>query len=342
MAPFRLTPLALMLVTSSLLTGCVTAPNKDSSALASPEWITQIPESRGMAYGTGSAEIYGNKEQALKQAENNARADLVSRLRVTIDSTTNSAIRESTSNGQTQVQKELSYIVSTRTPKVTLDEVSLADSYFDGKYAYAMVELDRTATAARLSRQMGEIELELMRFVEAPANWSTPLEKLQQQLPALSLFAEYDQLADYHAFVSTRRTSEPLSPDLSDFRNGILTTLKQLKVNLTFASDTANQLNASLTAALTDQGINIGQFDSPDLVFKIDSELDHHTQEARHYVFATSSISVMDGKGKILSSFSKKAKGVSGIKKSAMQKASGNLGKAVSEELAKTLASRLD
>lgn len=330
------------LLAASMMLACVSnSPKTGSTNTALPDWVTLPPQESGMAYGVGSVELYDNPDQAIKLATDYARADLVSRLKVNINSTTTSSIIESSLNGATELQKEFSQSVSSSIPKTELDEVVISDTYTDSKYAYVLVELDRKATGARLSRQMNEVEMDISRLMEQPIQSTTTLGKIQQQLPALKLFAQHDQLAQKYAFISTRRMASPLSDEMKDYRASILSGLKQLKVNLKLTTPDAQKTKSSLIEALTEQGINLGEFEQPDLIFQLATQLQTIEEEGRNYVFANAQINIHDGQGTILSAFSKKARGVSGIEQNAIYKASENLGKAISEELAETLAQRL-
>ena len=65
-------------------------PEETIVASSQPSWITSPPQKANMAYGVGSMEVYGAPDQALKRASDFARADLVSRLKVTISSSNSS------------------------------------------------------------------------------------------------------------------------------------------------------------------------------------------------------------------------------------------------------------
>src|SRR5690606_25775778 len=79
-------------LSATLLAGCLpqyAKPQQDSAnardeRAMTPDWITQLPQRNGMAYGVGSMEIYGSVTDAIKRAGDLARVDLVSQLRVTV------------------------------------------------------------------------------------------------------------------------------------------------------------------------------------------------------------------------------------------------------------------
>ena len=342
-----LLPLSLAV---TLLSGCSAlyekgdqdvVPDSVTQAQSLPGWVTKPPADNAKAYGVGSMEVYGNPDQALKRASDFARADLVSRLKVTISATNSSRINEFTSDGETRLQKSVSQAVSSTIPTVTLDEVIIRDTYVDDKYAYALAELDRVAAANRITAQLRDVEQELNQLRTSEVTGTGKLERLQQQLPALSLFAQHDQLAEQHAFVATSRTQPRVPQDLRDYRTGILADLKDLDVRLTLLDDGARIMRGGLYETLTNQGLKLGDSTEPDLTFEVSANLDSQRQDGNYYVFANARVNLRDSSGRVLSSFSDTARGVSGIQKNALNKASEKLAEQLSAELANTLTQRL-
>ena len=340
--------LPALIAGAGLLSGCATTGKSDSvvpdsyvQADSYPEWVTNPPKRAGQVYGVGSMEVYGNPDQALKRASELARADLISQLRVTIASDSSSVIDEYSLNGETSLQKSLRQAVSSRTDEVTLDELVIADTYVDNNYAYALAELDRTATAARLRSDMSLVEADLTSMAQQPVTGSSPLQRLQQQLPALDLFAKYDKLAEQFALVSESHRSPQLDDNLRSYRSGIMDDMKMLNVRLALQDKDARTLAPSLTQALTQQGLRISNAGTPDLIFEVAATLDEQRQDGNFYVFANASINVKDGGGNLLSAFSGKARGVSGLQQSAEDKAAEKLADIIAEELSASLAQRL-
>jgi len=345
--PTSLLPLTLVI---SFLSGCSMLSSKEDAdvlpdgveqAQSLPDWVTQPPQRANMAYGVGSMEVYGSPDQALKRASDFARADLVSRLKVTISATNSSRISEYTSDGDTRLQKNISQAVSSTIPTVTLDEVIIKDTFVDDQYAYALAELDRAAAASRLQSQMRQVETELEMMRAAQVTGTGKLERLQQQLPALALFAQHDQLAEQYAFVDTSR-QRPQAPEaLRSYRKDILAAVKSLEVRLVLLDDGARIMRGGLFETLTAQGLRLSDTSQPDLSFEVSATLDSQQQAGNYYVFANARVNLRDGSGKVLSSFAEKARGVSGVQQNALNKASEKLAEQLSEELAATLTERL-
>lgn len=341
-------------IVSGMLVGCSSSAKKDAQVVpkdrelanSQPSWVTTPPQRANMAYGVGSMEMYGNPDQAIKRASEFARADLVSRLKVTISGSNSSNINEYTLNGETRLQKNINQAVGSKIPTVTLDEVVIEETFVDDNYAYALAKLDRAAAAARLRKQIEATEVELRTLAAAPivgdAGEITKLARLQQQLPAMKLFAQRDQLAEQYALIDTSRIGPALDNDLKTYRQGILASLKDLQVKLILLDDGAKIMRGGLAEALTAQGLRLGNDDKADLTFEVSATLDSQKSAGNVYVFANARVNLRDTDGKILSSFAKKARGVSGLQQEALNKASEKLAQLLSDELASTLTERLE
>lgn len=331
---------------ASLMSGCASAsdkvvPSDHIQASSLPGWVTQPPKSSNKVYGVGSAEVYGPPDQALKRAVEFARADLVSQLRVTVSSSSTSDINEYSLNGATQLQKNVRQKVASQIPKTQLDDAIVADSFVDDKYAYALVELNRVIAAQRIEEKIDQVRVKIEQAATAPETGSDPLSKLKQQLPALTLFAEFDQLANEFELFSLSRTRPQLAPNLLQYRQSIYSNLEQLKVKLTLLDSGAKAMANGLQQALTAQGLTLSEGGHFDLNVEVMANTTTRFEQKNYYVFGNTNIVLRDGAGKILSTFNKTARGVSGIEQTAIEKTSVNLAKALSEELANTLTERL-
>lgn len=334
---------ALWFVTSLMLVGCASGPVKQPDVVhkSQPSWVTKPPLKSGVAYGVGAMEIYGNPAEAVQRAAELARVDLVTQLKVTVSSDMTSSISETSgSNQPTQLLRSVHQQVRSSIPQAELDEVETTDTYVDAKHAYALVELDRAVAAARLRRDIQELDEELIGYAVLNPQGST-LERLQPLLPALTVIAKRDQLSERLALVSMERKGEPLATELKALQQRIDTLLKQLVVTLELNDSGAEAIAGDVLEALTKQGLRVSSSGPADLRFVLNCELTHKQQSGSHYVFANSRVRIENSNGQVLSSFSKQAKGVSGIDNVARQKAGQQVAQLLSDELAVTLVQRL-
>lgn len=306
-----------------------------------PSWTTQPPRKSGMAYGIGSMEIYGSATDAVQRAAELARIDLVSQLRVTVSGDFSSDITETSGTGRTtDVQRNVRSYARSQVPEVQLDEVVIRETYTDTRYAYALAELDRQAAAARLRRAIDEQETELRR-INALSPTGNTLQQLQPLLPALTVFAAREKNVEQLALVSTSRASLALPDDLQTLQQRIDRLVDQLKVAVELMDRGAAEISGNVIEALTSQGLRVHDSEHADLVFYVNATLSHREQDRSHYVFVDSRVTIRDQQGRALSSFSKQARGVSGIEDVARQTAARNVGQMLSTELAATLVDHL-
>lgn len=337
----------VLAIAASATVGCLpqnSKPQNDQSAAsqsASPSWLTNTPEMHGMAYGVGSIEVYGNKTEALKRAGELARIDLVSQLKVTVSGDFSSDITErSGSNRESEVQKVIRNHVRSQVPAVELDEAQIVKTHIDAQYAYALAELDRAKAAARLRRDLLEIDDQL-QVIAAKQPQGTRLQQLQPLLPALTLFAKRDRIGERLALVSMDRRKPRLGDDLVALQDRINTLIDQLEVTISLQNDGAEEIGGGIIEALTNQGLRVADAGA-DLVFEVTAVLTSKQKNGSNYVFADSRVTIRDGGGRALSSFSKQAKGVSGLEEVARQKAARNVAKMLGQELAVALVDKIN
>lgn len=327
------------------LSACSQAPASTDDGrgqgMQEPRWITNPPQVPGMAYGVGSMEIYGNKAEAMKRAVQLARVDMISQLKVTVSGDFTNTVEERSATGQeSNVQRVMRNHVRSQVARTELDEVPVIKTHTDQTYAYALVELDRNQAAARLKRDMGKLDNELSGIAVLQPQGSS-LQKLQPLLPALALFAQREQLNERLMLVSMDRQGEALTQPLMELQQRINGLISELQVSLELKNEDAMAMEGGMLEALTEQGLRISRSE-PDLIFEISSSLSNRQQNGRMYAFADSRVVLKDGNGRVLSSFSKQARGVSSLADVARQKAAQAVAKLLAEELAVTLASRLN
>ena len=339
----------VLVIAASVTVACMPQNSRPQSADAtnrlsqggSPAWLTNTPEMPGMAYGVGSIEVYGNKTEALKRAGELARVDLVSHLNIKKKSDFSSDITErSGTNRESEVQKVIRNHVRSQVPPVELDEAQIVKTHIDGKYAYALAELDRSKAAARLRRDLLEVDDQLQQ-IAAKQPQGNRLQQLQPLLPALTLFAKRDRIAERLALVSMDRRKPRLDSDLVALQDRINTLIDRLQVTISLQDSGAQEIGGGIIEALTDQGLRVAD-SGADLVFEVNAALTGKEQRGSFYVFADSRVTIRDGGGRALSSFSKQAKGVSGLEDVARQKAARNVAKMLGQELAVALVDKIN
>jgi len=128
-----------------------------AQGLVRPPWIEVLPQQQGRIYAVGVAPLGASQAQALKQAGQNARIELASRLRATVKG-------ETTIHSQSTQQRELGGLASASSQqKVTQDSkiatqiaelngLSISETWTDseGATVYALACLDVAAAMGNL------------------------------------------------------------------------------------------------------------------------------------------------------------------------------------------------
>jgi hypothetical protein len=346
---------SLKLLTSTLvicsLAACVANAPKQSAesrrlenqtSLDTPEWVNSPPQRSGFAYGTGSGDFWGDKADAARRAGDAARVNLVSQLRVTVTGDFSSTVQERKSTGkQTELVRTVQNTIRSKVPAVALDEVRVTETFFDKKFAYALAELDRVKAASRLRAQIEGLEEQIMALHNKPRSGTT-LQKLRVVLPALTLFAQRDRLADQLALVGTQRQKPALSDKLQVIEVTIYDLFNQLQVRISLRNAGAQEIADGVMESLTEQGMRISDQGAYDLIIEVSATLRPVEKNGSHFVFADSRVIIKDANNRILSTFSKQAKGVSGYADLAKAKAERSVAKVLAAELATALVDKIN
>ncbi len=345
---------SLKLLTTALvicsLAACVAnAPKKSSdsrraenqASFDTPDWVNNPPQRTGFAYGVGSGDLWGDKADAARRAGDAARVNLVSQLRVTVSGDFSSSVQERKATGkQTELVQTVQNTIRSKVPAVELDEVKVTDTFFENKFAYALAELDRVKSASRLRGQISALEDQVYAINQKPRS-GTSLQKLRVLLPALKLFAQRDRFADQLALVGTQRQKPGLSEELQQIQENIYALFNLLQVRIRMTDAGAQEIAAGVIEALTEQGMRINDRGDYDLMIQVSATLRPVEKNGSHFVFADSRVTIKDADDRILSTFSKQAKGASGYPDLARAKAERSVASVLASELASALVEKI-
>jgi hypothetical protein len=346
---------SLKLLTSLFVIGSLTAcagnaPKQSAEArradtqahFDTPDWVNNPPQRSGFAYGTGSGDFWGDMADAARRAGDAARVNLVSQLRVTVSSDFSSIIQERKATGkQTELVQTVQNTIRSKVPTVELDEVKVTETFFEKKFVYALAELDRVKAASRLRAQIKSLGEQVIAINTRPRSGTT-LQKLRVVLPALTLFAQRDRLADQLSLVGTLRQRPVLSDELQQIEDTIYGLFNQLQVRISMTDAGAQEIAAGVMEALTEQGMRISDRGVYDLMIQVSANLRSVEKNGAHFVFADSRVTIKDANDRTLSTFSKQAKGVSGYARLAQAKAERSVAKVLAAELASALVDKIN
>jgi hypothetical protein len=314
----------------------------NQASFDTPDWVNNPPQRTGFAYGVGSGDLWADKADAARRAGDAARVNLVSQLRVTVSGDFSSSVQERKATGkQTELVQTVQNTIRSKVPAVELDEVKVTETFFENKFAYALAELDRVKAASRLRGQIAGLEEQVTVIGNKPRS-GTSLQKLRVLLPALKLFAKRDRLADQLALVGTKRQKPALTENLQQIQSNIYALFDQLKVRISMSGAGAKDIAAGVVEALTEQGMRINNQGYYDLMIQVSATLRPVEKNGSHFVFADSRVTIKDADDRVLSTFSKQAKGVSGYPDLAKVKAERGVAKVLAAELAAALVDKIN
>lgn len=339
-----------LLALSLSLVACVSSPSKSGGQKTAadmgkePSWVINPPDRTGHVYGVGSAEYYVDPANGLKLAKDKARLDLVSKMKVTVSGSFNQEINEIRATGkETQLIKSVKQSVQSKVPAVELEEVQIEESWVNRskKLAYAMAYLDRKKAESRIRQKISELDLELGQLAKTPEKGST-LEQLREVLPALEIFLRRDYLSQQAQMVSVSGRKPTPEADIRNLEKRIYKLLDKLIVAVKAENGGAREIQTGIVENLTKAGMRISDQSGADITIAYAVTLRPVEKAGTHYVFANGRVTLTDPQGRVLSEFSREAKGVSSYKDLAQAKAVKNMAKVLGLELGSTLVDKIN
>lgn len=328
---------------SLLLSACMSSnPTKPQGK---PDWIVNEPTKAGHVYGVGSAQIYTDEAEALSRARDAARVAMIQKLRVTVTGDLSQDIQETRQTGQqTQLIQKVRNTITSKIPRAELSNIEVDDSYADSKkgVVYSLVKLNRVKASAELRRQISELDMQVTDLNNNTPESLSTLKQLQSLLPALKLIAQRDKLAEQAQLVDMN-SRKPLKDEfILATEKRIYGLLDQLVVTVEAQNAAAKGMRSGIVQSLTETGLRVSP-QAGDLALKYQASLRPTERSGRFYVFADGSVTIEDASGRVLSEFSKEAKGVSGASPAqAERKAVKKLAESLGQELATTLVEKIN
>ena len=133
-----------------------------------------------------------------------------------------------------------------------------------------------------------------------------------------------------------------LSAELQQVEQSILDLFNQLRIRIGMKDQGARDIASGVIESLTEQGMRIDQSGAYDLLVEVSASLRPVEKSGSYFVFADSRVTIKDVEQRILSTFSKQAKGVSGYPELAKAKAEQSVASMLADELASALVERID
>jgi len=149
-----------------LLVPALVAPVQASAV--KPAWISVLPSQPGRVYGLGVAALAGNDAQALRQASDNGRADVISRLRANIkaDTQITTTYQESRATGAaaTGTRTQTAQVgTEVKAQATDLPGLVVEETFLDrpGRSSYALAYLDLDIAQRELQTRLDTLKADL-------------------------------------------------------------------------------------------------------------------------------------------------------------------------------------
>jgi hypothetical protein len=307
-----------------------------------PDWVSYPPQVRNMIYAIGSAGIhYGRLSQAIKASKENARAEVLKNLIVTISDETEIETRRRIEDGKTNFKRELRDAIRSKAPETELRGLEIVKVYVDRaqKTVYTLARIDREKIISEFRAQLAGLDTQLDKFLAVPTNLNTT-QQLKKLLPSLALLAYHEKVQEQLHIVSGH--SVFTSPQKDALNRRINDLLDHLTIVLHPKGQTSQILKPHLTKYLTEKGLRINPKGSADLLLEYQVSTRTINDTGINFVYASGNIVIKNEQGRIINELDAQVKGGSSISKNmAHDKVIKQLGEQLGEALRDSLLTRL-
>jgi len=178
------------------------AQDAPRQGLIKPIWISALPERPGRVYAMGLAAFAPSEAQALKQASQNARIEVLTRLRANIKGETNiksqaSFTKELGGASTGSSSQRVSQDSQIKTQATDLPGLAVEETWsdLDGRTAYALAYLDVNTAERELRARFDTARKDLALEAENPVDPRERLRKLQRVKKAQDELTKLDDLS---------------------------------------------------------------------------------------------------------------------------------------------------
>lgn len=202
-----------------------------------PMWVNQLPSAPGRVYAMGMAILTSTEAGAIRQAQNNARGEVLARLRASVKATTDtrtSSVVQRSTGGPTTGSSTQTYNqnVSVTAQATELPGLTVEETWTDTKQntVYALAYLDVVAAHTELSKRF-EAQRTDLASETAEGVARERLRKLQRMRAAQAEMAKLDDMA---GLLVAAGGDAALRGEVRAQRLAVDKLLDQLKASLTF------------------------------------------------------------------------------------------------------------
>lgn len=228
---------------ASLICAAAWAQPAIRQGLVKPIWVSALPEQAGRVYAMGLAPVATGEAQAVTTASQNARAEVLSRLRASVKSETNVATRATTSRelgGRTtgSASQDVGQTTNIRTSATELPGLVVEETWVDvkGATAYALAYLDVPVAERELRARYESARQDLAREGDTP---SEPRERMRMLNRLKTAQGELAKLDDMAGLLSAGGGDPALRRQVRDAKLGVDRQMDRLRGSLTLSLEGA-------------------------------------------------------------------------------------------------------
>jgi hypothetical protein len=314
----------------------------ETAQTPTPNWVSYPPHARNMIYAIGSAGIhYGRQAQAIKAAKENARAEVLKNLIVTISDETKIETRRRIEGGKTNFKRELRDAIRSKAPETELRGLEIIEIYVDHaqKTVYTLARIDREKITSELRDQLAELDTQLDKFLAVSTNLNTT-QQLKKLLPCLALLAYREKLEEQLRIVSGHPVVA--SPKKDALNRRINDLIDHLTIVLHPQGRASQIMEMHLTKYLTQRGLRINAKGSADLSLEYQLSTRTVNDTGINFVYASGNLVIRNERGRIINELDARVKGGSSVSENmAREKVIKQLGERLGEALRDSLLTRL-
>jgi hypothetical protein len=232
------------------------------AALVKPIWISALPERPGRVYAVGLAPVAAGEAQAVTQAGQNARAEVLARLRANVHAETNikstatvsvAAGGKATGSSEQQVGQD----TRIQTEAVDLPGLAVEETWVDAKEhtAYALATLDVPVAERELRARHQAQKDDLAKEPETP---SAPRERLRMLSRLKKAQVEYAKLDDMAALLAAGGGDPALRGQVRASRLAVDRQMEQLRGSLTLGLEPSARQATQVATLLRNAALKAG------------------------------------------------------------------------------------
>jgi hypothetical protein len=249
---------ALLLGLGSSLVGAA----QFRQGLVKPIWVTTLPAQEGRVYAMGLAAFAPTEAQAVTQASQNARVEVLTRLRASVQADTritssSTVTREAggrvTGSSEQQVgQKTRIQAQATDLPGLVVEE-TWADAA--GRTAYALAYLDIAIAEQELRSRFNALKADLFQEEENPG---APRERMRKLGRLKTAQVEIAKLDDMAALLAAGGGDAKLRGLIRSARLSVDRQAEQLRASLTLSLDLQSRKATEIAGILRNAALKVG------------------------------------------------------------------------------------